>query len=114
MLEARTTLKKILQGGFARVYEVSDANDVRHAVKVVAKVNLHSKKSKTKVRIVTWVYRTIVEGVLLISILFQLYAEIKLHRALKHPNIVLFGDCFEDDDHVYMSMELCQNGVRAH
>jgi hypothetical protein len=38
------------QGGFARVYEVSDENHVHHAVKVVAKVNLQSKKSKTKVR----------------------------------------------------------------
>lgn len=38
-----------MQGGFARVYEVSDDNHVHHAVKVVAKVNLQSKKSKTKV-----------------------------------------------------------------
>ena len=42
--------------------------------------------------------------------LFQLYAEIKIHRSLKHPNIVSFTDCFEDDDNVYMTLELCHNG----
>ena len=41
-----------------------------------------------------------------------MYAEIKLHRALQHPNIVEFEDCFEDDEHVYMTMALCENGVR--
>jgi serine/threonine protein kinase len=40
----------------------------------------------------------------------QLYAEIKLHRALQHPNIVGFEECFEDDDNVYMTLELCEVG----
>lgn len=44
-------------------------------------------------------------------LLLKLYAEIKLHRALQHPNIVTFEDCFEDGDHVYMTLELCDNGV---
>ncbi|KAF9517451.1 hypothetical protein BS47DRAFT_1326163 [Hydnum rufescens UP504] len=75
------------EGGFARVYEVTDQKHQHHAIKVVAKVNLQSKKSKTK-----------------------LYAEIKLHRALQHPNIVMFEDCFEDEENVYMTMALCENG----
>lgn len=40
----------------------------------------------------------------------QLYAEIKIHRSLDHPNIVRFQECFEDDDNVYMTLELCQSG----
>lgn len=75
------------EGGFARVYEVLDARGGRHAIKCVAKTSLKSKKSRTK-----------------------LYAEIKLHRALQHPNIVGFEECFEDDDNVYMTLELCEVG----
>lgn len=41
----------------------------------------------------------------------QLYAEIKLHKMLDHPNIVGFKDCFDDDENVYMSLELCEKGV---
>lgn len=31
---------------------------------------------------------------------------------LDHPNIVSFKDCFDDDENVYMSLELCERGVR--
>lgn len=30
---------------------------------------------------------------------------------LRHPNIVIFEDCFEDDENVYMVLELCEHGV---
>lgn len=30
---------------------------------------------------------------------------------LSHPNIVRFDDCFEDEENVYMVLELCENGV---
>ncbi|KAG1748400.1 kinase-like domain-containing protein [Suillus paluster] len=78
------------EGGFARVYEVADG---RHAAaqhlacKVVTKSSLKTKKAKTK-----------------------LYAEIKIHRSLAHPNIVRFQECFEDDENVYMTLELCTSG----
>ncbi|KAF5368904.1 hypothetical protein D9758_002954 [Tetrapyrgos nigripes] len=75
------------EGGFARVYEVKDNHHKRYACKVVTKESLKTKKAKTK-----------------------LYAEIKIHCALEHPNIVKFLDCFEDDDNVYMTLELCTNG----
>lgn len=42
--------------------------------------------------------------------LCQLYAEIKIHRALEHPNVVHFQECFEDDQNVYMTLELCPSG----
>ncbi|KAF8524388.1 kinase-like domain-containing protein [Hysterangium stoloniferum] len=75
------------EGGFARVYEVKDAQGARSAIKVITKTSLKTKKAKTK-----------------------LYAEIKIHRSLDHPNIVKFNECFEDDENVYMTLELCQNG----
>ncbi|KAF9817703.1 hypothetical protein IEO21_03252 [Rhodonia placenta] len=75
------------EGGFARVYEVKDSRNNRSACKVVTKSSLKTKKAKTK-----------------------LYAEIKIHRSLDHPNIVRFQECFEDDENVYMTLELCHNG----
>ncbi|KAJ7507543.1 kinase-like domain-containing protein [Mycena galericulata] len=75
------------EGGFARVYEVKDSNNKRFACKVVTMSSLKTKKAKTK-----------------------LYAEIKIHRSLSHPNIVTFIDCFEGDDNVYMTIELCTSG----
>ncbi|KAL5522527.1 hypothetical protein ACEPAG_8543 [Sanghuangporus baumii] len=75
------------EGGFARVYEVQDRNGVRQAIKVVTKKSLQTRKAKTK-----------------------LYAEIKIHRSLQHPNVVRFGECFEDSDNVYMTLELCESG----
>ncbi|KAG6807580.1 hypothetical protein H0H92_007046 [Tricholoma furcatifolium] len=77
------------EGGFARVYEVKETNSngTRLACKVVTKSSLKTKKAKTK-----------------------LYAEIKIHRSLDHPNIVRFHDCFEDEEHVYLALELCPSG----
>ncbi|KAG1823712.1 kinase-like domain-containing protein [Suillus subaureus] len=78
------------EGGFARVYEVADGRHsaAQHlACKVVTKSSLKTKKAKTK-----------------------LYAEIKIHRSLAHPNIVRFQECFEDDENVYMTLELCTSG----
>ncbi|KAF9479342.1 Pkinase-domain-containing protein [Pholiota conissans] len=75
------------EGGFARVYEVKDVRGYRLACKVVTKSSLKTKKAKTK-----------------------LYAEIKIHRSLEHPNIVNFQECFEDEDNVYMTLELCPSG----
>ncbi|KAF9449780.1 Pkinase-domain-containing protein [Macrolepiota fuliginosa MF-IS2] len=75
------------EGGFARVFEVKDSRDTRLACKVITKTSLKTKKAKTK-----------------------LWAEIKIHRSLEHPNIVRFHDCFEDGENVYMTLELCPSG----
>ncbi|KAJ7068077.1 kinase-like domain-containing protein [Mycena amicta] len=75
------------EGGFARVYEIMDPSNKRLACKVVTMSSLKTKKAKTK-----------------------LYAEIKIHRSLSHPNIVTFIDCFEGDDNVYITLELCPSG----
>ncbi|KAN0135902.1 Protein kinase-like domain containing protein [Lactarius tabidus] len=75
------------EGGFARVYQVRDSRNTYLACKVVTKSSLKTKKAKTK-----------------------LYAEIKIHKALDHPNIVRSIDCFEDEENVYMTLELCPSG----
>ncbi|KAG8835886.1 Cell cycle serine/threonine-protein kinase cdc5/MSD2 [Serendipita sp. 399] len=76
------------EGGFARVYEAKDAQGVPHAIKVISKADLKTTKNRTK-----------------------LFAEIKIHKSLNHPNIVKFEECFEDEENVYMVLELCQGGV---
>ncbi|KAF8830611.1 hypothetical protein HHX47_DHR2000801 [Lentinula edodes] len=75
------------EGGFARVYEAEDFRGTRVACKVVTRSSLTTKKTKTK-----------------------LYAEIRIHKSLSHPNIVAFQECFEGDDNVYMILELCTSG----
>ncbi|WWC57830.1 uncharacterized protein I303_100365 [Kwoniella dejecticola CBS 10117] len=75
------------EGGFARVYEIQDYKNRRKAIKVISRKSIQTKKNKTK-----------------------LWAEIKLHQMLQHPHIVRFEDCFEDDENVYMILELCENG----
>jgi cell cycle serine/threonine-protein kinase CDC5/MSD2 len=89
------------------VYEVKDNRGSRNAIKVVTKTSLKTKKAKTKVQRYTFSVSPRA------NLSCQLYAEIKIHRSLHHPNIVKFNECFEDDDNVYMTLELCDNGVRV-
>ncbi|KAF9111722.1 Cell cycle serine/threonine-protein kinase cdc5/MSD2 [Mortierella sp. AM989] len=42
------------------------------------------------------------------SALGELFAEIKIHQGLTHENIVKYYHCFEDDDFVYLVLELCE------
>ena len=41
----------------------------------------------------------------------QLMTEIRIHKALDHPNIVRFHRYFEDATAVYLLLELCENQV---
>ncbi|KAK0548503.1 Cell cycle serine/threonine-protein kinase cdc5/MSD2 [Tilletia horrida] len=76
------------QGGFARVYEVTDELGNHKAFKAIAKSAIfQSKKNRQKV-----------------------LAEIMIHKSCKHPNIVRFEDSFEDHENVYFRLELCRNG----
>jgi serine/threonine protein kinase len=38
--------------------------------------------------------------------------EIKLHRTLRHNNIVAFHNFYEDEENYYMILEKCNNKVR--
>ncbi|EPZ31732.1 Protein kinase, catalytic domain-containing protein [Rozella allomycis CSF55] len=75
------------EGGFARCYYVTCCTSQKaFAAKAVPKIGLRSKKAKDK-----------------------LLSEIKLHRELIHENIVKFIRAFEDDNFVYIILELCEN-----
>lgn len=74
------------EGGFARCFQVNDGNGEIFAAKTLAKAALNSEKTRSK-----------------------LLTEIKIHRAMNHPGIVNFVDCFEDDKNVYMLLEMCSN-----
>jgi serine/threonine protein kinase len=63
-------------------------NGVKLAAKVVPKLSLKSSKQKQK-----------------------LITEIKIHQVLNHDNIVKYRHVFEDDENVYIILELCENGV---
>ena len=39
----------------------------------------------------------------------QLLSEIKIHRGLSHPHIVKFEHVFEDNENVYILLEMCTN-----
>ncbi|CAD8117241.1 unnamed protein product [Paramecium sonneborni] len=79
--------KVLGKGGFAKCYEVTSIETKKVlAAKIIAKSTL--KKSRTKAKLIT---------------------EIKLHKSLHHQNIVQFEDVFEDNDNVYILLELCQN-----
>ncbi|KAH7722356.1 serine/threonine-protein kinase polo [Aphelenchoides avenae] len=73
------------KGGFARCYELIDrrTNHV-YAGKVVSKTILLKKSQKDKMA-----------------------QEIDIHRKLSHPHIVRMEDYFEDNDNVYILLELC-------
>lgn len=36
-------------------------------------------------------------------------SEIKIHRSLRHENIVAFEHFFEDSENVYILLEICDN-----
>lgn len=74
------------EGGFARCFQVKNDAGKTYAAKTVAKESVRNEKTKNK-----------------------LLAEIKIHKSLKHPNIVEFVDCFEDDHNVYILLEMCSN-----
>ncbi|KAI9225744.1 MAG: kinase-like domain-containing protein, partial [Piptocephalis tieghemiana] len=85
--KARYTTGDLLgEGGFARVYHAMDERGSKLAVKVVPKTSLKNHKTKNK-----------------------LLSEIDIHRSMRHRHIVRFHAVFEDDENVYMILELCEN-----
>ncbi|KAF9173650.1 Cell cycle serine/threonine-protein kinase cdc5/MSD2 [Mortierella sp. AD010] len=73
------------EGGFASCYIISDQKKNRFAAKVIQKTDLPTYKTRQK-----------------------LFAEIKIHQGLSHENIVKYYHCFEDDDFVYLVLEMCE------
>ena len=73
------------KGGFANCFITENIETKRKAAtKVVLKEELKSHRTR-----------------------LRLANEIKLHKALHHPNVVELYHCFEDKDSVYIFLELC-------
>ncbi|KAI8061310.1 kinase-like domain-containing protein [Thamnidium elegans] len=75
-------------GAFAKVYRIKTQDETLFAAKIVSKLSLKPEKIKKK-----------------------LFAEINIHRVLKHDYIVKFHSCFEDKLNIYLVLELCKNGT---
>jgi len=79
--------KLLGRGGFAKAYIFTNLENNRiYAGKIIPKANLNRSRSRQKLMI-----------------------EIKLHQSLHHQNIVKFEHVFEDQENVYIMLELCHN-----
>jgi polo-like kinase 1 len=75
------------KGGFAKCYELRCLNNKKiYAAKIVSKNNLSKQSAKQKLK-----------------------SEIKIHKSLFHSHIVKFEHVFEDNQNVYILLELCKN-----
>jgi len=76
-------------GGFATVYSgMIQPGNSPIAIKCIPKTRLADQKVKDK-----------------------LISEVDIHRSLHHPNVVEFQGVFQDDNYVYILLELCPNGT---
>ena len=87
------TVKKYLKGkllgkgGFAKCYELKCLNDKKtYAVKIIDKATMTKSSTKSKLK-----------------------SEIKIHKSMSHINIVKFEHYFEDNENVYILLEICKN-----
>jgi len=79
--------KLLGKGGFAKCYEVNQMETKRiSAAKIIAKNSLTKSRARQK-----------------------LISEIKIHRSLHQTNIVQFEHVFEDQENVYILLEMCTN-----
>lgn len=93
--QARVTIP-FTSGGFAECYRVERMEDKKSfALKIINKKNLEKPKAKQKVQ----------------DMVIQMISEIHLHKSVKHRNICQLDRVFQDEENVYMLLELCPNGV---
>uniref|UniRef100_A0A669CMI8 Serine/threonine-protein kinase PLK3 n=1 Tax=Oreochromis niloticus TaxID=8128 RepID=A0A669CMI8_ORENI len=81
-----------LSGGFARCYEMTDlSNNKMYAVKVIPQSRVSKPHQRDKIT-----------------------NEIELHRTLSHKHVVKFSHYFEDQENIYIFLELCSRKSLAH
>lgn len=75
------------KGAFAKVYKLTcDETNQVFAAKIIQKLSLMKSRTRQK-----------------------LMSEIKIHKILKHQNVVDFKSYFEDEENLYILMEYCKN-----
>ncbi|XP_051943243.1 serine/threonine-protein kinase PLK3 [Hippocampus zosterae] len=84
--------KLLGKGGFARCYEMTDlSNNKMFAVKVIPQSRVSKPHQREKIT-----------------------NEIELHKTLSHKHVVKFSHHFEDQDNIYIFLELCSRKSLAH
>uniref|UniRef100_A0A4W5Q4F7 Serine/threonine-protein kinase PLK n=1 Tax=Hucho hucho TaxID=62062 RepID=A0A4W5Q4F7_9TELE len=84
--------KLLGKGGFARCYEMTDlSNKKMYAVKVIPQSRVSKPHQRDKIT-----------------------NEIELHKTLHHKHVVKFSHHFEDQDNIYIFLELCSRKSLAH
>ena len=79
--------KLLGKGGFAKCYELKCLNNKKtYAVKIIDKATMTKSSTKSKHK-----------------------SEIKIHKSMSHINIVKFENYFEDNENVYILLEICKN-----
>uniref|UniRef100_A0A8C9VV80 Serine/threonine-protein kinase PLK3 n=1 Tax=Scleropages formosus TaxID=113540 RepID=A0A8C9VV80_SCLFO len=79
-------------GGFARCYEMTDlTSNKSYAVKVIPQSRVSKPHQREKIT-----------------------NEIELHKTLHHKHVVKFSHHFEDNDNIYIFLELCSRKSLAH
>lgn len=80
------------KGGFAKCYEITDVETKQvFAGKIVPKSLILKQHQREKMT-----------------------SEIAIHKSLNHANIVGFHGFFEDDDFVFVVLEICRRRVSVH
>ncbi|RPB27101.1 Pkinase-domain-containing protein, partial [Terfezia boudieri ATCC MYA-4762] len=78
--------RQLGEGGFARCYLVQNKEGKLFAAKTVAKQSLGNPRMRQK-----------------------FFGEIHVQKMMRHPNVVRFNECFEDENNIYLILELCSN-----
>uniref|UniRef100_A0A669F8J9 Serine/threonine-protein kinase PLK3 n=1 Tax=Oreochromis niloticus TaxID=8128 RepID=A0A669F8J9_ORENI len=92
-LETSPPVSRLMNaGGFARCYEMTDlSNNKMYAVKVIPQSRVSKPHQRDKIT-----------------------NEIELHRTLSHKHVVKFSHYFEDQENIYIFLELCSRKSLAH
>ncbi|XP_030259793.1 serine/threonine-protein kinase PLK3 [Sparus aurata] len=84
--------KLLGKGGFARCYEMTDlSTNKMYAVKVIPQSRVSKPHQRDKIT-----------------------NEIELHKTLSHKHVVKFSHHFEDQENIYIFLELCSRKSLAH
>lgn len=89
------------------------ASNKMYAVKVIpqSRVSKPHQREKVSASCKSTRVSTLEISRLFIAFLPQIINEIELHKSLQHKHVVKFSHHFEDQDNIYIFLELCSRKV---